>query len=388
MQKNDKFSVKNELSNIEIPKEIDLVIEKAIRRAKGRNKKFAVKAAAMLTAALALCVILNSISPAFAKYVNNTSIAIKNLFSKFNDKGINTAVKNGFVQGSFKDKIESNNSVSDKGITVTINQLAIDKNELIIGYTSKADKSYKWNDLNQEILQITDDSGRLLYDGRDFDEIMKDKKNTGKTYGDIVFYNGSSKIFVNQGNFQNSQEKQMVMGFTSTKSTKLSTIPKTISVKFTYCSDKDIVSVREYYRHGYIYRIFHKSPKIINGNWCINIKIEDKFINAKERNYVKAQETNENSSVKVEGINLYPISAYGRFFIPEDWIFKNPYLEDGEGNMYGCKSFGEGDNNGGIKEITANFQSPYFKDVKKLYLGFTYKKNGVDKNIKIELRGK
>ncbi|WP_333860705.1 hypothetical protein [Clostridium sp.] len=56
--------------------------------------------------------------------------------------------------------------------------------------------------------------------------------------------------------------------------------------------------------------------------------------------------------------------------------------------MYGCKSFGEGDNNGGIKEITANFQSPYFKDVKKLYLGFTYKKNGVDKNIKIELRGK
>ncbi|UZQ50434.1 DUF4179 domain-containing protein [Clostridium kluyveri] len=379
---------KDELNKIEIPEEIDLIIEKAIRRAKNRHKNFVVKTAAVLAASLALFVLLNNISPTFAKYVDDTSATIKNLFSKFNDRGINTAVKNGFVQGSFKDKNELSNSVSDKGITVTINQLAIDKNELIVGYTSKANNSYKWNDLNQEILQITDDSGKLLYDGRDFDEIMNDRKNTGKTYDQIVFYNGSSKIFIGQGNFKSYRKKQMVMGFASTGSTKLSTIPKSINIKFTYCSDKDIVSVREYYRHGYIYRIFHKSPKVINGNWSINIKIDDKFINAKEIKYVKAQETSENSSIIIDSVNLYPISAYGSFFIPNDWAFKNLYLQDDEGNVYGCKSFGEGDNNGGTKEITANFQSPYFKDIKKLYLGFTYKKNGVDKNIKIELKRK
>ncbi|KAJ49229.1 hypothetical protein BD780_000897 [Clostridium tetanomorphum] len=75
----------------------------------------------------------------FAKYINNPSIAIENLFSKFNDKQINAAVKNSFVQGSFKDKNISHNSVSDKGVTVIIHQLSMDENPLIIGYTSKVD---------------------------------------------------------------------------------------------------------------------------------------------------------------------------------------------------------------------------------------------------------
>lgn len=88
----------------------------------------------------------------------------------------------------------------------------------------------------------------------------------------------------------------------------------------------------------------------------------------------------------IEYLNLYPISAYGKFFVQKDWNVKSPYLEDDKGNIYACKEFGTGDNTEGFKEVTCDFQSPYFKKIKKLYLRFTYKKGGVDKKIKIELK--
>lgn len=387
MNYDDKFSMRNRFDEIEVPIETDLIIEKAIKRAKNRHKRLILKTTAMLAASLALLVVLNNTSPAFAEYINNTSITIENLFSKFNDKQMNTAVKNGFVQGSFKDKNVSRNSASDKGITVTIDQLSIDKKTLAIGYTSKVDSSCKWDDFNQEILEVTDDKGNILYDGRDFDDIMRDKKNKNKAYNQIVYYNGFSKRNVNNEDFKNSRTKQQIILFSSNGSSELDTIPKSLNIKFTQCSNTDIMKVNDYYKHGYIYRIFHKAPEVVKGNWQINMDIDDKFRNAKEIKYVKANETDENALVKITDVNVYPISAYSAFLVPKDWIVKSPYLEDNQGHIYACRQYGMGDD-GEFQNITSDFQSPYFNKIEKLYLGFTCKIGGIDKKVKIELKQK
>lgn len=387
MNFDDKFSIRNRFDEIDVPIETDLIIEKAIKRAKNRYKKLFLKTTATLAASLALLVVLNNTSPAFAEYINNTSIKIENLFSKFNDKQIDTAVKNGFVQGSFKDKNISRNSASDKGITVTIDQLSIDKKTLAIGYTSKVDSSCKWDDFNQEILQITDEKGNILYDGRDFDDIMRDKKNENKTYNQIEYYNGVRKRNVNKEDFKNSRTKQQIVLFSSNGSSALDTIPKNINIKFTECSDTDIMNVNKYYKHGYFYRIFHNAPKVVNGNWEINMEIDDKFRNAKEIRYVKANEIGENSLVKIADVNVYPISAHTTFSVPKDWIVKSSYLEDNLGNKYTFRRSGT-DYDGEVQCISSEFESPYFNKIEKLYLGFNCKIGGIDKEVKIELKQK
>ena len=66
MNYDDKFSMRNRFDEIEVPIETDLIIEKAIKRAKNRHKILILKTTAMLAASLALLVVLNNTSPAFA----------------------------------------------------------------------------------------------------------------------------------------------------------------------------------------------------------------------------------------------------------------------------------------------------------------------------------
>ncbi|EFG86451.1 Tat (twin-arginine translocation) pathway signal sequence containing protein [Clostridium carboxidivorans P7] len=162
---------KDNFKNIEVPMEADLVIKRAIKRAKNRHKKRFLKISSGIAAVLALSILLGKTSPAFAEYINNAAIPVKNLFSHFENKGIDNAVKNGFVQETSKN---SKNSASDKGITVTIDQVAASGNEIIIGFTLKADEKYtNWKDLNIDRFKIIGDNGRLLYDRRPDEENKK-----------------------------------------------------------------------------------------------------------------------------------------------------------------------------------------------------------------------
>ncbi len=98
----DKKSFREKLELIEVPEEVDLVIDKAIKRAKNRHKNNFLKATGVLAAMFALCVFLNKTSPVFAEYVSDTSQGVKNLISHFRDKGIDNAIENGYVQGTDK----------------------------------------------------------------------------------------------------------------------------------------------------------------------------------------------------------------------------------------------------------------------------------------------
>ncbi len=93
----------------------------------GKVRRFKYKAAA----AAAICIISASVLvvPAFAKNIP----VLNSIIQSFNDKN-----------GEYQKYTQSiNNSVTDKGITLTINEVLCDNNELIMGYTIKSDGNIK-----------------------------------------------------------------------------------------------------------------------------------------------------------------------------------------------------------------------------------------------------
>ncbi|MTK11253.1 MAG: DUF4179 domain-containing protein [Clostridiaceae bacterium] len=369
------MNYKDNFENIEVPMEADLVIERAIKRAKTRHKRRVLKAFSGIAAVFILSIFLSKTSPAFAEYINSVTAPVKNLFSNFNDKGIDNAIKNGFVQEASKDKETSNQSASDNGITVSIDQITISGNKLNIGYTLKADDRYKdLENLYYDKFKITDNKGRVMYDLVNYDKPS--------------FYSGYSHRYINEENFKNTRVKQGIFEFGTPKS-KIDEIPDSITIEFYDFSDNSSGYRYKKY-HGFFYRLTHKSPKIIDGNWSITIKIDDKIKNAQEIKYVKAQETDENSSAKIEYVNIYPTTANAKISLPENMRITNIYLEDDKGIKY-KQSGGRGyssssDKSGNYNVSLPDFESPYFDKIEKLYLIFDATENGKNKNFKIELK--
>ncbi len=379
MDYNNK-SYKDSFEDIEVPIETDLVIEKAIRRAKNRYKRRFLKISASFAAVFVLLIFLSKTSPAFADYINNAAAPVKNLFSHFQDKGIDNAVKNGFVQEAPKDKKTSPLSASDKGITVTIDQVAVSGNKLIIGYTLKADEKFKnWEDLNCDKFKITDDKGRVLYDNY-HSQISKD------------VYSGCFHKYVNKESFKSTGIKQGIYEFSSHKS-KIDEIPDSITIEFyNFIESYDFLDNNynssrrfSYNVNVFFYRLTHKSPKLVEGDWAIPIKIDDKFKNAKEIKYVEAKETNEDLDVKIEYLNVYPTTANAKFSIPRNMHVTSIHIEDEKGNKY--KQMGGTSYTDDTSCVSCpDLESPFFEKTEKLYLVFDCKGNGKNKNFKIELK--
>lgn len=368
----DKKFLKNHLESIEIPEEIDFVIDRAIKRAKNRHRKTFFKVTASLSIMLVLFIFLNKTSPVFANYINNASTKVKNLLSNFGDKGIDNAIQNGFVQDSVKNKNDFSQSAADKGITVTIDQFTMSGNELLIGYSVKADSRYNdWDDLMCDSLQILDNNGRILFDGSDSDAV----------YGSIYYMD------VDKGNFKNSRTKKGIFHF-STNKTKISKLPDSITIKF-YDFYDNTISPHIYKRMNFFDKLSHKVPKIIAGNWQVNIKVDDKLKNAGEINYIKAISKDVNSIIKIDYVNVYPTVANAKFSVPVDMSIKNVYLEDDKGNKYRCGTRERHkDDNPNFREETSDFESPYFEKVAKLYLVIKGEENNKENNFKIALEKK
>lgn len=358
--------------DIKVPPEADLVIEGAIKRAKNRHRRRFFKISSGFAAIFVMLLLLGKASPAFADYINNATAPVKNLFSNLGDKGINNAVKNGFVQEASKDKRASTLSASDKGITINIDQATISGNKLDIGYTLKADGRYKdFENLYYDKFEVIDSKGTVLYDSIDTDK--------------IAAYNGYEHKSVKGENFKDTRVKQGIFEFTSSRS-KIDEIPNSITIKFYDFSDNTLGQLyNEYY--GFFYRLFHKSPKFIEGNWSVTIKIDDKIKNAKAIKYVTAKETPENSDAKIEYVNLYPTTANAKFSLPENMRITKMYLEDEKGNKYKQKG-GTSYSDDTYFVSCPDFESPYFDKIKKLYLIFDSKENGKKKTFKIELKKK
>ncbi|MCH3963039.1 MAG: DUF4179 domain-containing protein [Clostridium sp.] len=371
MNYNKKF-FKNHLESIEIPEEVDFVIDRAIKRAKNRHKKTCFKVTASLSIILVLFIFLNKTSPVFANYINNASKEVRNLLGNFRDKGIDNAIQNGFVQDSVKNKKDFSQSAADKGITITIDQFTMSGNELLIGYSVKADSRYNdWDDLMCDSLQILDNNGRILFDGSHSDAV----------YSSIYYMD------VAKGSFKNSRIKKGIFHF-STNKTKISKLPDSITIKF-YDFYDNTITPHIYKRMNFFEKLSHKAPKIVNGNWQVNIKVDDKLKNAGEINYIKDISKDINSVIKIDYVNVYPTVANAKFLVPVDMNIKSVYLEDDNGSKYKCGARGSRkDDNSNFCEETSDFESPYFEKVTKLYLVIKGEENNKEKNFKIALEKK
>lgn len=383
----NKKSFREKLELIEVPEEVDFVIDKAIKRAKNRNKNNFLKATGVLAAMFALFVFLNKTSPVFAEYVSDTSQGVKNLISHFGDKGIDNAIKNGYVQET-KNKNGFSKSVEDNGITVAIDQFAISGNEILIGYTVKADSKYNnWDDISYDSFQMLDNKGRILFDGRDWNDIEKDLAKKNINARDYALYNSLYYMDVDKGSFKDSRVKKGIFHF-STDKTKTAEIPDSITIKF-YDFYDNTIQPSMYKKMKFFDKLFHHVPKVINGNWILNIKVDDKFKNAKEINYIKDSNVDENSSINIEYVNLYPTVANAEFLVPINMSVNDVHLEDDKGSKYKCGARGSRElENSNFCEETSDFESPYFEKNSKLYLVIKGKENNKEKDFKIALKKK
>lgn len=384
----DKKFFGNNLESVEIPEEVDFVIDRAIKRAKNRYKNIFLKGTASMAIMLVLFVFLNKTSPVFADYVNNASKEVKNLLNGFRDSGIDNAIKNGFVQESIDNKNYFSQSAEDRGITVTIDQFTMSGNELLIGYSVKADSKYNdWNDLMCDSLQIIDNKGRILFDGRDSNDVAKELAKNNIDNKEYAVYNSLYYMDVDKGSFKNSRVKKGVFHFSSDK-TKISELPDSVTIKF-YDFYDNTISPHIYKKMNFFSKLSHKAPKIITGSWQVNIKVDDKLKNAREVNYVKDINTDVNSAIKIGYVNVYPTVANAKFSVPVDMSVKDLYLEDDSGNKYKCGARERhGNDNSNFREEISDFESPYFEKVKKLYLVIKSEENNKEKDFKIALKKK
>lgn len=155
MNQNDSF--KKSFEEIEIPKELDLVIVDAMN--KGKRKKKIQKLLKPIATGIAACFILLAINintlPAFAEYLKQIPI-LSNLIGFIQlDKGLNGASKEDMLQ-----KIQK--SAQDQDIQFEIDNIITDGKNITISYGFDDLKNNDSHDLFLLDYSITDEKGNVL----------------------------------------------------------------------------------------------------------------------------------------------------------------------------------------------------------------------------------
>src|SRR5699024_2285792 len=119
---------------------------------KKRNFR-AVLSSVSIAAVIFLFVLSVRVSPVFASYAGQIPGLDRIVELIRGDKGLESAVKNDFVQVIGK-------SATHEGITFTVDEIIADEAKMIIFYTLEADKDYNYLMLGD--LEITDENGKNI----------------------------------------------------------------------------------------------------------------------------------------------------------------------------------------------------------------------------------
>jgi len=141
--------------DIPVPAHIDHYIKTGIDQASKKKKRNfrAVLSTAAIVAVLFLFVVSVRVSPAFASYAGQIPGLDRLVELIRGDKGLESAVKNDFVQVIGK-------SDTHDGITFTVDEIIADEAKMIIFYTLEADQDYHYLMLGD--LEITDENGENM----------------------------------------------------------------------------------------------------------------------------------------------------------------------------------------------------------------------------------
>lgn len=229
------MSLKEKHNNIPVPDQIDQYINVGLEQAqksKKRNHRAAFSAITV-AAILFLFIVSVRISPAFASYASQIAGLDRLVELIRGDKGLESAIKNNFVQVIGK-------SATHDGITFTIDEIIVDETKMIVFYTLEADEDLGYIMLSD--LEITDEADEEISIGYSYGSPSDDFEK-GKTV--------SEKIDIDFGYDENIPEQinlsaQIDVG----KPTSYPSENKTWDINFTIDHDKfadykDIYSINE-----------------------------------------------------------------------------------------------------------------------------------------------
>lgn len=310
-------NMKDDFNNIEIPKEIDFIIEAAIKKGK-KHKKYKFFKPSIIAAACIIAFVTSiNLSPAFANILGGIP-GLSNLVKLVSfDKGLYSAVGNGFT-------MEINKSAVDKDIKFTISNAILDRRKLVIEYTIETTGEY--DDLNPGNILIQDESGNNL-------EVFID-----------TFLSNDEK-------FKDIKKKSGIIEVTFPDDSK--TFPKNI-----------IVNCKEFIKKDDVY---HKKP--ILGNWKIGFELDSKLVAAEPIvNEINKSVTLNFMKFYIDYIKVYPTKTDVRIRMDENnrykfVSFKNMRIEDEKGNRYNFRS----GSSLSETEHLYGFESSYFEKPKELY---------------------
>lgn len=146
---------KEKYRDIPVPAHIDHYIKAGTDQASKKKKRNfrAVLSTAAIVAVLFLFVVSVRVSPAFASYAGQIPGLDRLVELIRGDKGLESAIKNDFVQVIGK-------SDTHEGITFTVDEIIADEAKMIIFYTLEADQDYNYLMLGD--LEITDENGQSM----------------------------------------------------------------------------------------------------------------------------------------------------------------------------------------------------------------------------------
>jgi hypothetical protein len=218
-----------------------------------------------------------------------------------------------------------NQSVEDKGIKVTINNITLDKKKMIIDYTLETDEEYEKVDFPR--VEVKGINGEDLVKGSIYTSELNTndtKKNVKAGKLDFTFWNDDIII------------------------------PDEIMIKFVNFKEAEAQDA---------------NSKIIEGNWSFNIKLQESILKLEPKVVnINKEITLDNLKFKVKELKMYP-SITELIIVSEETSnykivdFKNLRIVDNEGGVYKKVS-----TSGAVvkDQYRLHFESIYFDQVNNL----------------------
>lgn len=313
--RDDVSSIKKGYESIEIPPELDLVLEKAVQRGrKAKRNKRIMRPVAAIVALVLVFVLSVNISPVFARFVGNLPGmgSIVDLVSF--DRGLIDIVDHGLDQ-------TINKSVTDNGITVTLESAIFDGRKLVLAIKIEPNKDFAY--VTFKDLSITDSSGEPL--PLSYTHGYHDT-DSARSFWALVDVNSI------EGGFPNS----MILE----------------------CQGLE---------HLYTTENMTQTSEIITGNWSIPFSLDTELLQYEPIvTELNSEVSVGNLGFTIERMSVFPTVAELVFAMNEDnplriTGFDSLRIEDDEGNQYSFTSLDEG---------VYRFESNYFVNPGQLTLKF------------------
>jgi hypothetical protein len=192
----DVLELRKEYESIQVPEELDLYVEQAIRKGRRvkRTRRIFQPIAAIIFVFLVFAVSVN-LSPAFASYVSALGMEPLVKLVSF-DTGLANIVERGYDQHIGK-------SVTDKGITVTVEEAIFDGRKLVLVLRADTDREltpvFIHGEIKGQISSVIWPAHEYNDSGKSFYQYLEIDIDPGQFNGEVIFL--CKEIETNHGLF-------------------------------------------------------------------------------------------------------------------------------------------------------------------------------------------